>query len=271
MWAVFSKAFRDSRRSILWFSIGLGVFTIINLVFYPTILDQQEELNELMESMPTELMGILVGGSDMEGFDLADLGTYLHGQVMFWIILALGAMVTFQAFNAITNAERNGTMDVMMSFPITRREMLLGRFLNTAASTLLILTGCLAVLVGSAILIPEIDATVFELALVTYGAFFLLMVQAGLTYMVAAIAPSSQRWAGSVVYTVFFGSYLLFGFAGIIDFIDQIRGLLLFNYYDAGVIFNEGVDLGSWALLSVVTLVYVAVALWRFDRKQLGV
>ena len=54
-------------------------------------------------------------------------------------VLILGAIIISQAFNAFSNAERDYTMDMLLSLPVSRRHYLLGRLLNTAAVMALVL------------------------------------------------------------------------------------------------------------------------------------
>ncbi|GAB4525363.1 MAG: hypothetical protein OHK0046_41130 [Anaerolineae bacterium] len=271
MMAVFRKALRDSRRTILWLSIGLAVYAIMILGFYPSILANQEQFDQIIESYPPELMAFFLNGVDVEEFSFANPDNFLQVYFGTWMVLIVGGMITYQAFNAVTNAERNGTMDVMMSFPVSRREMLLGRFLNTMVTILAVLTACFVVFFIGTLVIEGFEVGVVDLALAIYSAFLILIAQAMFTYMLAAIFPSSSRWLGAAAYALFFGSYLIFGFAGISETVDRLSPLLLFNYYDAGEIIRNGVDLVNWLVLGGVAVVFGAAALWGIERKQLGV
>jgi len=271
MYAVFRKALRDSRRITLWLSVGLSVYLLSVLAFYPPILEQQEELDKLIQNFPKELIGVFTGGLDLQAVSLADPGVYLHGQFLIWMILFLGALTIAQAFNAITNAERDGTLDVIMSFPITRREMLLARFANSVVTVLLVLTACFITLFIGTQIITEFELNLGQMLLVIYGAFFVIIIPGAVAYMLAAIVPSSKRWPGAVVYTFFIGSYLLLGFASSIDLIGSIRGLLIFDYYSGGDLVNQGADIADWVILTGTAAFFAAVAWWSIDRKQLGV
>jgi ABC-2 type transport system permease protein len=271
MQAVFKKALRDSRRIILWLSIGLGLYGLMMMGIYPDMLENKEQFDELIAEYPEELMNTFASGIDMSVVSFTDPDVFLHMYFTTFMVLIIGGFLIAQAFNAVTNAERDGTMDVMMSLPISRRNMLLGRIANTIVVTLMIITACFLVFAVSMQFTEGFDVSMGDLILAFYSAFFILMAQAMFTYMLATLVPSSRRWAGPVAYAIFFGSYLVFGFAGNSDVIDSLKPVLLFNYYNASSIIREGVDLIDWLVLGGAALVFGSIAWWRIDEKELAV
>lgn len=271
MTAVFRKALRDSSKTILWLSIGLSVYALFIMAFYPTIYENQEKFSEVLKSYPEELMGAFAGGMDIENLNIADPAVYIQAEFGTWVMLILGAMVMVQAFNALSNAERDGTMDVLLALPVSRRDVLLARLLNTAVSIFLVLTACFVVLAASTLVIENFDVDFDKLAVGIYAMFFLLMAQAAFTYMLASLVPSSKRWAGAVAYALFFGSYLVYSFAGVSDVLEGIKPLLMFDYYSLGKIMNDGLALVDAAVLGGGALLCAGIAWWWIDHKEIGV
>ncbi len=270
MTAVFRKALRDSRRTIFWLAVGFGLYILFLMTFYPTIVEQADDFNNMLNSYPDEFITMFLG-EEVGAIDISAPGTFIHIYFGSYGILILGTMAIAQAFNAVTNAERDGTLDVMLSLPIARRAYLMGRLLNTLAMLLIVLTVCFVVYLGSSYVWPEFDIAPGDLAAAIYGAFFPLAVTAGFAYLLATFIPSSKPFAGGLAYLFLIGSYLVHGFSGSVEQLEQIRPLLLFDYYNAGTIVRQGIDLGDWGLLSAVGLVYMALAWWRIDKKELGV
>jgi len=270
MSATLRKALHDSRRTIIWLAIGLGSYALFIMAYYPTVLDQAAKFDDLLQSYPKQVIAMFYSG-DVEDFSIGDPGNWLSTEFMIWAMLILGAMVIAQAFNTITNAERDGTLDLMLSFPVTRRAYLLGRIANMAITILVTLTACFAIFVLSTVLWPEIDLPFGRLALGVYGAFLPLMVVGGFTTLLTVIVPSSQHYAGPLAYLFLMGSYLVHTFAVGIDSLRQRRGLFFFHYYDLSGVFRDGVPWGDWAPLAGVALLYFALAWWWVDNKALGV
>ncbi|MBN1679040.1 MAG: ABC transporter permease subunit [Anaerolineae bacterium] len=270
MTAVFRKAARDARRMMLWTGIIFAIYGLFVMAFYPSMVEQSEQLDELLESYPKEMMSMFYGG-DVEDLSVSEPGNYVNSQFTLWVVLVMGALVIAQVFNSITNAERDGTLDVMMSLPVSRRAMLLGRFANTALTILVVLTFSLLAFVASTFIWPEFDVSIGRLVFAFYGAFFPVMVIAGFTYLLAAVIPSSKRLVGPLAYLFLMGSYLIHAFSLFIDELSPIRPLMLFDYYNAGEVIRHGVNIGDTVILGAVALVYFTLAWWLIDHKELGV
>lgn len=267
--AVFRKAFRDSRRGLLWLCIGFGVYMLFVMSFYPTLLEQGEEFNDLLNSYPEQLRGMIYGGA--EDIDLTAPGTFIHTYFASYGVMIIGVMAILQAFNAVTNAERDGTLDVMLSLPVARRTYLLARMANTILNVLAVLTVSYLVFAVSTVIWPEFEIGLGDLALGIYGAFFPLIVVTGFAYLLAALIPSRFHVAGAIAYLFLIGGYLVYGFSSGVDALQDIRPLFIYDYYNVTTIVREGATLGEWALLSAVALAYGAIAWWRIDKKDLGV
>lgn len=268
--ATLTKAFRDSRRALVGLLVGMTLYLALLMAFYPSIVAQAAELDRLFQSMPKQLVGMFVSG-DVEEFSVADPGQFLQVRYALFLVLIVGTMAIAQAFNAVTNAERDGTLDVMLSLPIARRRYLLGRMINTALMLVAVLVVSYFVLAAFALAVPEFDVALDDLALAVCAGFFPLATIAAFAYMLTALVPSSKSVAGAIAYVMLVGSYLVHSFAATIPELETVRPLLLFHYYDVAAIIREGLPLSNVLLLSAATAIYSAVALWAIDKKELSV
>ncbi len=270
MASIFNKAFRDSKRTMIWLSIGLGLYILMMMSIYPSLAEQADEISELMESYPEGIMRMFYSG-DISEFNIVDPGIFLQTYVGTWGLLILGAIVIVQAFNAFTNAERDGTMDMTLSLPVSRRDLLVGRALNTAVTMLVVLAVCAVTVIVCAQIWPEFETDMVRVTIALLAGIFPLMVVAGFTYLLAVWVPSSRRFAGPIAYLFFFGSYLIYGLVGTVESLHWVQPLLLFDYYDIGGIINHGVDITNWLIMAAAAAVYFGLAWWLVDRKELGV
>jgi len=270
MVAVFRKAFRDSRRTMFWLAIGFALYGLIYVAFYPALLEQTEEFNKLLEAYPDEMIAMFYTG-DIEDFDLTAPGQYLQMEFNLFCTLILGVIASVQAFNAFTNAERDGTLDVMLSLPVSRRAYLIGRVLNSVLMVMGVLVGAFLALWVGTLIWPEFEVSVWRLALGIVGEVLPVMVVGAFAYLLAVTVPSSRHFAGPLVYLFWIGSYLAYSLASAIESLQGIRPFLLFHYFNGGEVIDKGVDLADWAILVAVALVYLALAWWFVDKKELGV
>jgi ABC-type transport system involved in multi-copper enzyme maturation permease subunit len=268
--AVFRKAFHDSWRVTFWLSVISVAYVLLVMVFYPSMVDQSKQINELLQSYPKQMMQAFYGG-DVQDLNISEPGNYVQSQIITWLVLMMGAIVTVQAFNAFTNAERDGTLDVMMSLPVSRRTYFIGRVANSAAVTLILLAACWVPLWLSTYIWPQFDVSPVRLALSIFGAFWPVMLVAGFAYLLAVTIPSSHHFAGALAYLFLMGSYILYMFAISIQKLNGFKPVFFFHYYNGGQIIRNGVDWDYWALLGGVALVYFVLAWWRVDKKEFGV
>lgn len=270
MMAIFHKSIYDSRRTALWLSIGFGLYLLLIMGLYPTIKSQAAEWKELIESYPEGVLAMFYGGEVAE-FDMTEPGMYVQTEFGGYSVLILGAIVVVQAFNAFTNAERDHSLDMMLSLPVSRRRYLLGRLLSTATVMALVLTAWLAGFLVSMLIWPEIELSVGNLVLSIVGAFLFLMVVAGYSYLLAVVVPSNRRFAGAIAYLLLIGTFLIYGLSAIVDALKPIQPFLINHYFNMGKIIRNGAQLGDWAVLTGAALILFALAWWLVDRKELGV
>jgi ABC-type transport system involved in multi-copper enzyme maturation permease subunit len=268
--AIFRKALYDSRKTMLWLAVGLGLYVLTLMSFYPTMTKDAAKFDELIQSYPKSLMSMFYQG-DITDFSIANPGNFIQTEFMSWLLLIVGAIGIGQVFNAFTNAERDGSMDMFLSLPVSRRSYLVGRVLNTALMILVVLTSMFLAFWIASLIWSQFDPNIGRLALGIYGGFWPLMVIISFAYLLAAVVPSSKRFAGPVVYLFMIGSYLIYGFSGSVKTLSDIRPVFLYYYYNAADIINHGVNLGDWGILAGVSLVYLVLAWWLVDKKELGV
>ncbi len=271
MLVVLKKALRDSRRTILWLSLGFGIYALLIMSFFPSMVEQADQLDELIESYPDEFVSMFYGSDQAENISIAEPGNFVQIEFATWMVLIIGAMLIYQAFNSITNAERDGTIDVMMSLPVSRRDYILGRFINSTILILSVLTACFIAFSIATLVWEEFDVSIPTLVAAMYGAFFLLLTFAAFGYMLATLVPSSKRYAGAVAYLFLIGSYLLHSLSGAVTGLSDVRSLMVFDYYNAGTIIRDGIEPLNVFVLMAVSLIFFAIAWWRIDEKELGV
>jgi len=77
MWAIYKKAMRDSQRTILWLGIGLGLYALLMVSFYPMMKEQEDSYQEMLDAYPEELMSVFMGGDfNPDDFSLTDIRLY---------------------------------------------------------------------------------------------------------------------------------------------------------------------------------------------------
>ena len=112
---------RQIRRSILGWGIGLGSLVAVTVAFWPAFRGSSG-ISQAIEQLPSGIV---------DAFGLAAFGTpagFLRGNLYEFIVPLLLAVAAVAAANALTAAEEDsGRMETVLSQPVSRRSLFVGR------------------------------------------------------------------------------------------------------------------------------------------------
>jgi len=260
---VFTKTIRDLRWPTFWVALGMGAMTGYFALLFPTY-SKIMDMNALLAKMGpmAKIFGSSIG-------DASTLIGFLHFE-LFSMMLPAG-MIAFAAGIAsgfTAGEESRGTIDVLLSYPVPRRRLVLEKSLAIviACSVVAAATGIFAV-VGAALSASELPVGPLSAALA-------LVVLLGLAFGAIALAISAatgnRAAAIGVSVALMIAMYLIDALANIVDGLNTIRPLSLFKYYAGHDPLRYGLDLGDTAVLATVTAVFVVIALVAFERRDLA-
>lgn len=186
--SVFLKTLRDQRRGLLWWCLGLTLLTGLLVAIYPSI-QGIEDMQRIIEAYPEELMA-LFGATDL--LEITSPAGYLNAELFgfmapFLFIIFAVAQGSF----AVAGEERAGTLELLLSAPINKGQLILEKF-----ASMVTLTGVLAAVlwavmpVGS--LAADMDISMLRLAEMTISVSLL-----GLAFGSVAFAVGSAIGAGA--------------------------------------------------------------------------
>ncbi|MCY3718371.1 MAG: ABC transporter permease subunit [Anaerolineaceae bacterium] len=257
---------RQHWRPTLYWSAGLALLGLYVIAVIP----DQEALDNyvgLVASMPQPLLDAIGAGDTLllrtpEGFIQYGFAT--------WAQLLLAVYGLLAGLNLCANEEEAGILDVLLSLPLSRRRLLLERFIAFALLTLLIvLLSALGLVLGS-------GATTFNLAPATLFATAFNLVPGTLLVMaftaLAAAALRRHMVATGIGIVFVIGSYFLDFIASAISEgpLNQLGRLSFYRWSSEGIAPGSFLPAENLALLLGVTLVLLAGALWFLDRRDIG-
>jgi ABC-2 type transport system permease protein len=263
---VFLATLRERRRGLIGWSIGVAAFAAYGIAFWPTIMAQAENLNRLVEDLP-EAIRALAGG---ETIDYGTPEGYLGSQV-FSLTIPVMFLIFAIGFGARTIAgeERAGTLDLLLSTPLPRWRIVAEKLGGMIVATLLVGTALWAALTLGSL------ATGMGIGAGRLAAAVLMVVLLALTFGTLALAVGCATGRRSVAVAtataVAFAAYMLEALAPAVDMLDAIRGASPFFHYGGATTIREGIDPLNAAFLLFLSLVFGAIALVAFDRRDVGV
>ena len=262
--SVLAKTLRELRRSFAWWSLGLAGMVALMVSVYPTVRDNPA-LDKLAKSYPDALKGILGFGGELDYSSAAGyLGIELFSLMvpLLLIVAAIGA-----GSNAIAGEEERGTLDLLLSAPISRRRVLLEKFgaLVAEAAGLGSSSGSRS---SSARARSGWTSAAGRLGAATMLAVLLAVVFGAMALFVGSATGRRSRAIGlSAAGAV--AAYLVNSLAPIVSGLGTVRKASPFYYYSTGAPLRHGLEpLHALALLLFV-LAAVAAAWVAIERRDL--
>jgi len=260
---VFAKTIRDNLRSTIGWVLGAGVLTAWLSSMYPYIRDS-DAMREFLEQMPPELMAAF--GMDPATF-LTGAG-YLSGQMYTFVgpVIMIGFAVGL-GVGVTAREEQEGTLDMLLSAPVSRSHVVLSKL---AASALL--AGLIPAVMAAVLLVANrplgLEISIQGILAINVALWLLGMVFA----VVAATVGAFTGTPGAARGVAFFAAVLAWFvnvFEPLFDWLKLPSKVSPFTWYTEG---NPMLNLWStgfwWLLLTVVALTSATV--WLFSRRDIA-
>lgn len=260
---VFLKTLRDTRRAVLWWSLGLVGLTAMMVAVYPTVRDNPD-LNELVEDYPEALKAFIAFGGDLDYVSGAGyLGSELFSFMvpLLLLIAAIGA-----GARAIAGEEESGTLDLLLANPISRRRLVLEKLGALGAEiAALALVLWLSLVVGVEAVGMGVSAA--HLAAAT-GSAALLAFAFGAIALLLGAATGRRALAVGVASAGAVAAYLVSSLAALVDFLEPARTASPFYHYVASDPLRQGLALGHVGFLVLLGALAAALAPLFLDRRD---
>jgi ABC-2 type transport system permease protein len=254
---VFFKTLRDLRWQVFGYGIGLALMAALVVAIYPSYKDQLAnfEVPEALEGLTGDI-------------DYASPEGFLSAEFVSWVPIVTVIFAVMAGTSALAGEEANGTLDLLLSQPISRRRLALEKMAGIAVATLLII---ITASVGWVLSVPFVD---IDIGLADVFLATLLIVPITLTFAILAMflgaAMADRRAATAAVTALAVASYFLNYLALIVDSLRPLAWASPFHYYDLDVLV-EGIDWLRTAFLLLLTGILVVATLACFEKRDIGV
>jgi ABC-2 type transport system permease protein len=262
---VFRKTLRDLRRGFAWWSVGLAGMAALQVSVYPSVRDNPA-LKRLIDDYPEALKGFIGFGGEL---DYASAPGYL-GMELFSLVVPLLLLIAAVAAGsgAIAGEEERGTLDLLLSLPISRTRLVLEKLAALAAEAiglgfvlwLSLWVGARAV--GMAIGVDKLGAA--TLAAVT------LAVAYGAIALLVGCATGRRGVSIGVAAAAAVAAYLVNSLAPLVSALEPVQKLTPFYHYGAGDPLRAGLSLPHLAVLAAIAVAAAVAAVAAFARRDLA-
>ena len=266
MWlrSLFAKTLRDLRGQILGWGIGAGLLGWMVIFLYPSFKDQTAALTEMLKAYPATLTGFFG--------DFTKLSTYpgwLNIELFSYgpPILAIFAVVV--GTGLVAGEEEKGTLDLLLAHPIRRWQVVTEKFAAFVVATVLIMVLVAIFFLSGSVMIGQTS----HLGRITLATMNIVPVTlaSGAMALMASVLFRSRRLANMVALVVIIGSYFLESLGKTVEVLDPYRPIALYHYYDSSAALFEGIKWGDVGIMMGLTVLFFAISLFAFQRRDIAV
>ncbi|MEX1043353.1 MAG: ABC transporter permease subunit [Acidimicrobiia bacterium] len=259
---IWTKTLWDQRRTLIGWAIGFALVSLVYGGFYP--FAATPEYADLMDSMPPGL-------ADAFGWnDIASPHGYL-GSTVFGI---LGPVLTIVmgiglGAQAIAGSEEDGSLEMLISHPVSRRSVVTQK---AAALALTMLgAGTVVFLTILAIRGPiDLDLPVSHIGAASFNLALFGLAFGAVALLVGAITGRKSLAVGTTAGVAVF-AFLANALAPQVDALAWMQKISPFHWTNGTNVLRDGVDPAMTLLLAAVTVVVVGLSVLTFERRDVGV
>ncbi len=262
---IIKSTLRQRRWSVIWWIVGIVAFVALEMAFYPTVRDQSAQLQKSFDNLSQGTVALF---SDTGDF-FSPVG-YLSGQIFYLMLpMLLGVLAIAAGASLIGREEREGTLELLLSRPISRNRLMLSKALCGVFIVLLVgfigtlTTAVMAKIVSLPVPMPNIlyaGAASATLA-ICFGSVAFMITMLGRTARTASIGAAA-------LFAI--AGYLVFSLSNSVDWLKYPAKLFPFAYYHPAEILESTYNWTNMLFLLAVIAVCVCVSWSAFRRRDIG-
>ncbi|MGK2956135.1 MAG: ABC transporter permease subunit [Solirubrobacterales bacterium] len=258
------ESFREHRRSLVWWTIGITLMVATTVVFYPSIEDSPG-LSDYSKELPDAMRALFVGGE----LDLTSPVGYLNSQIFALLGPALLAIFAVSAgASAIAGDEERGLLDIKLAQPLSRRTLVLQQFAWLVLGVVILTTVLLlTVYFGSRPFGLDIGFMDLLAACISTGLFGLFIGSIALT--IGCLHPG-RTVAVSTAAAVATAAWMLDGLSKAVDWLEPFRFLSAYYQAFGQNPLSNGAPWQSWMVLALATLTLLLVSIFGLQRRDIN-
>jgi ABC-2 type transport system permease protein len=235
------------------------------MAVYPPFRDQADTLNQSFNQLPEGFRALF---SDTGDF-LSPIG-YLSSQIYYLMLpMMLSIMAIGLGSSLLAREERDGTLELLLSRPVSRGKLLLAKML--CGLKIMLIAGLAAAVVA----VPLAKAINFgvsmrNVALATAVALLLSILFGTIAFTLTALGRSARAASIGIAGLIAFGGYVITSLSGTVTWLSWPAKLMPYHYYRPSEILQGNPN--WWGIIGLaVTVIILAVVAWLgFRHRDIG-
>lgn len=261
---IFRRTVYDARWAIFGWGVSIGLITLLVILLFPTIT-QFQGFAELLES---PIYKALLGEAASAAAFLTPAGFFAIYVVTFVPIYIAVYMVLLGLGATATEEDRN-TIDLLLTTPTPRWQLVLEKFIAIIAVAALLLVINLVFAIIGVMITPEMTLSVGQMVAGTVAMLPICLLMAAVALLLSTVLRS-RFLAGALTGLFIIASYMVNTLSQVAtEALGTVKYLSIFTYHRALPIMQDGIQWGDFALLSVITLMLLGLAVAAFQRRDI--
>ena len=267
MFTIFWRTIKDRRISLIVYCLSGILLLWMYVALFPSILEEAENLNKLIESYPEALMKAF-GIKDFT-FDHIENFLAVEQFSIVWPLIVIFMMIAI-AGRAISGEIEKGTAEILLSKPVSRLKIFFGKYL-AGFFTLLVFTIFTIFAIVPLAELHNIDYVLenyFSLAIIAFLFAWALFSMAMFFSAIFSERSKAYMATGGILIAM----YVLNIIAALKDNLSDLKYASFFYYYNYSdaLIRNTIDDISIWVFLGVIVVFTVVGAIW-FKKRDIAV
>lgn len=264
MLEIYLKSFKKTYYLGLIIAIVVASLVSIVVSIWPEFKAQSAAFNELLQS---PLYGAILG--NMVNLDIATFQGFYGMYLFIYLEMILLFLGIFYGASLITREIDKNTLDMMLSFPISRTRFISEKFLVYLSNTIFIpISAIFITYILHFTINEEFDTVAFIYASMAYWLLFVALGTISL-FMGTVFLDSTKSFAASGI--VILGMWIVERIAGLVSSLKDFQTLSIFHYLNGATILKEGIGsaLGDVVIVLMVSLLFFVGSLLVFNKRDL--
>ncbi|WP_017415404.1 ABC transporter permease subunit [Clostridium tunisiense] len=266
---MFKMELKRGLKPLAIWSIVCVLLIILFMSMFPSMKDSgmQELVNTKMDAMPKALLEAF----NLENMpDFSKLNEYF-AYVFQYIVIAGSIYGGILGSKALIKEESEGTIEFLYAQPVSRTKIVTMKILSSVVIFYLFVMVMALASIGISLLVKPEDLKVIDLVMdmkLLFGGFFLI----GLVFMsigfLISVVIKSLRLAMPISTGIFFTTYLLGTFSGMIDSLEFLKYFSPFHYAVPSELLKNGLDISNVVISIVIIIVTITATYFIYRRKD---
>ncbi len=259
------KMLRDHKLGLILTSIGILLSDWFFISFYPSLqkIDFDSLLKAYLESIKVAMGLDKININTLEGFVNVEFYSFM------WVIIIGGYLIAF-ATSELTKQVEDGTIESLLSLPISRFKIILTKWLNmVAVSAYLVFLATIPILGFAKLYDISVKADGFVLVGILG---FLFFTSIGSLTLALAVLFNERSKAVAIPSVILGFGYLWNSIGQMVDKIKDYMFISIFHYLDtAKVLADKEIGLTSILVLSSIIIASTVFAFYWFTRRDFAI